>query len=81
MTIFATHTPTGLREFRLDIVDGPDPDAIDTSVYFEAAVDQADVHARRLLADHDGPDDRYGELWIRDSGSDAADHWETIHLG
>ncbi len=80
MTVFTT-APTGVQEYRLDVITGPDDETTD-ALYFTAPVALADAHARRLLADHDGPDDRYGELWMRDpDGGTSAEHVDTIHLG
>jgi 5'-deoxynucleotidase YfbR-like HD superfamily hydrolase len=67
-------------EFRLDIVTGPDPDDPAGIVWFRAAsTDAATAQARRHLAAHLGPDDRYGELYRRDG--DLAEFLDTIHLG
>ncbi len=80
MTVFTTAL-AGVQEYRLDVITTPDDDTID-SMDFTTTVARAEAHARQLLANHNGPDDRFGELWMRDpNGSASAEHVDTIHLG
>ena len=69
-----------VTEFRLDIVTSPEPGDPAAVVWFKAEwIAEAIEQARRFLAAHQGPDDRYGELYQRNG------HWgdflTTIHLG
>lgn len=81
-----THQPFGIDvtgatdEYRLDIVTDPEPDSPQTVAYFMAiTMDAACQQAQRLLAAADGPDDRYGELYVHD-GTGVAVYCDTIHL-
>jgi hypothetical protein len=67
-------------EYRLDVVTDPEPDDPQAVHYFAALdLDAACRTAAWLLADVDGPDDRYGELYA-DNGTGSAIHCDTIHL-
>jgi hypothetical protein len=67
-------------EYRLDVVTDPDVDNPQALMYFTARSPEAAVNqARRLLADVDGPDDRFGELYVHD-GEGTAVHVDTVHL-
>ncbi|MEU8024644.1 hypothetical protein AB0B88_20785 [Micromonospora haikouensis] len=77
---FETTVATTTDEYRLDVVTDPDVDNPQSVTYFVAAdVDTASRQAGRLLAAVDGPDDRYGELYVHD-GDGTAVHCDTIHL-
>lgn len=66
--------------FRLEIVTGPDPDSPSLLAFFDAdGITEAIGQGRRLLAAAHGPDDRYGELYMRDG--DQATWLTTLHLG
>ncbi|TDB80208.1 hypothetical protein [Micromonospora sp. KC721] len=76
---FATYV-TGTDEYRLDVVTDPEPDNPQAVIYFTAAdVDVATGQAEQMLAAVNGPDDRYGELYVHD-GDDTAVYCDTIHL-
>jgi hypothetical protein len=67
-------------QFRLDVVTDTDPDNPIAVSYFDApdttaAADQA----RELLAAHNGPANRYGDLYKHD-GDGAAIYYDTIDL-
>ena len=63
----ATDPHATTQEFRLDIISDPDPDIPAVIVWFRATTPAAaTVYARRVLAQHHGPDDRFGELYQRD---------------
>jgi len=67
-------------EYRLDVVTDPDVDNPQAIAYFVADdIDAACHQAARLLAAVDGPDDRFGELYVHD-GDGTAVHADTIHL-
>ena len=80
-TITGSHQPISEHsEFRLDIVTGPDPDDPTAIVFYRAdGIAAAIAQARLFLAAHHGPDNRYGELYQRNS--DLADYLTDIHLG
>ncbi|OJF14473.1 hypothetical protein BG844_09540 [Couchioplanes caeruleus subsp. caeruleus] len=66
--------------FRLEIVTGPDPDSAAMLAFFTAdGIAAAIGQARRLLAAAEGPDDRFGELYVRDG--ELATWLTTLHLG
>lgn len=72
-------TPT-TDEYRLEVFVDPDADTPRALTYFTAAgADAAVDQARRILAAVDGPDDRWGELYVHD-GDGSALHFDTIHL-
>lgn len=77
---FETFVVGTTDEYRLDVVTEPDVDTPQTIVYFTARdVDAAAGQAQRLLAAVDGPDDRFGELYVHD-GDGTALYCDTIHL-
>jgi hypothetical protein len=68
------------EEYRLDVVTDPDPDTPLHTEYLTATdVDAAAQQAQRLLAAVDGPEDRYGELYVH-NGNGGAAYVDTIHL-
>lgn len=73
----ATITMTG--EYRLDVFTDPDADEPQALAYFKANPETAVEQAGRLLAAVDGPDDRWGELYVHD-GQGTAVHFDTVHL-
>ncbi|MFF3857149.1 hypothetical protein [Micromonospora sp. NPDC002575] len=77
---FETAVAATTDEYRLDVVTDPDVDNPHSVTYFVAAdIDAACHQAARLLDAVDGPDDRYGELYVHD-GDGTAVHCDTIHL-
>ncbi|MFY1621602.1 hypothetical protein ACN268_00190 [Micromonospora sp. WMMD735] len=77
---FATTVAATTDEYRLDVVTDPDVDNPQAVTYFTAADGDTACHqAVRLLAAVDGPDDRYGELYVHDGDGNAV-HYDTIHL-
>lgn len=77
---FATYVAGTTDEYRLDVVTDPEPDNPQAVVYFTAAdVDAATRQAKQLLAAVNGPEDRYGELYVHD-GDGTAVYCDTIHL-
>ena len=69
-----------MDEFRLDVVTETDPDTALAVSYFEADDgDAACEQAGKLLAAHDGPADRYGDLYLH-NGFGTANYYDTIHL-
>lgn len=78
--LFATYVTGTTDEYRLDVVTDPEPDNPQAVVYFTADdVEAAERQAQRLLAAVDGPEDRYGELYVHD-GDGTALYCDTIHL-
>jgi hypothetical protein len=66
-------------EFRLDIFVDPDSETAAAILYYQAdGLAAAIAQARRFLAAHPGPDDRYGELHQRHG--DLGDYLADIHL-
>lgn len=77
---FALYVTGTTDEYRLDVVTDPEPDNPQAVVYFTADdVDAAARQAEQLLAAVNGPDDRYGELYVHD-GDGTAVYCDTIHL-
>lgn len=77
---FETYVVGATDEYRLDVVTDPDVDTPQAVFYFTAAdVDAACGRAERLLAAVDGPNDRFGELYVHD-GDGTALYCDTIHL-
>lgn len=77
---FATYVTGSTDEYRLDVVTDPEPDNPQAVIYFTADdVEAAERQAQRLLAAVDGPEDRYGELYVHD-GDGAAVYCDTVHL-
>ncbi|MFD4208216.1 hypothetical protein ACFWRG_19745 [Micromonospora tulbaghiae] len=77
---FATYVTGTTDEYRLDVVTDPEPDNPQAVVYFTAAdVDAACHQAQKLLAAVDGPEDRYGELYVHD-GDGTAVYCDAVHL-
>ncbi|MFF0182561.1 hypothetical protein ACFYPF_26080 [Micromonospora sp. NPDC005223] len=78
--LFATYVTGTTDEYRLDVVTDPEPDNPQAVIYFTADdVDAAERQAQRLLAAVDGPEDRYGELYVHD-GDGTAVYCDTVHL-
>ncbi|GAA2709070.1 hypothetical protein ACFY2R_18140 [Micromonospora olivasterospora] len=77
---FATYVTGTTDEYRLDVVTDPEPDNPQAVIYFTADdVEAAERQAQRLLAAVDGPEDRYGELYVHD-GDGTAVYCDTVHL-
>lgn len=71
--------PAG-QPYRLEVVVDPDPQRPPAVSCFTAPSTAAAYrHARQVLAGHDGPNDRYGELYRADHPDPC--HLDTIHLG
>ncbi|RBJ11087.1 hypothetical protein DRA43_01640 [Micromonospora provocatoris] len=78
--LFATYVTGTTDEYRLDIVTDPEPDNPQAVIYFTSDdVEAAERQAQRLLAAVDGPEDRYGELYVHD-GDGTAVYCDTVHL-
>lgn len=78
--LFATYVTGTTDEYRLDVITDPEPDNPQAVIYFTAAdVEAAERQAQRLLAAVEGPEDRYGELYVHD-GDGTAVYCDTVHL-
>lgn len=78
-----------LIDYRLDIyapaARDVDPDTLLDVVYFEAptgldAITTVLGTAAQLLADHDGPGDRYGEIYERVGAGAAGAFYDLVEL-
>ncbi|MEV0732399.1 hypothetical protein [Polymorphospora sp. NPDC050346] len=66
-------------EYHLTITIDPDQPPTPPIGFNADSTSSAIDRARQILADHAGPDDRYGELWAR-TGHRRIAHLDTIHL-